>query len=207
MSTRQADRSESTRAALIAVARTLFAERGYAGTATEEVVRAAGVTRGALYHHFRDKRELFAAVFEDVERDLMAEMVRVASAKSDAWASLVNGCNAFLDACLQPDVQRIVLLDAPSVLGRDAWRAVEEQYALGLLTAGLQAAINEKFVPPQPVSPLAHLLLAAINEAGLLIAQSPDTRAARAEIGASVLRLLDGLRSPSRLKPSRPHTA
>ena len=192
---RQAERSESTRSTLIAVARRLFAERGYAGTPTEEIVRVAGVTRGALYHHFRDKKELFASVFEEVERDLAVKMASVASPTADAWTNLVNGCNAFLDACLEPDVQRIVLLDAPSVVGQDAWRAVEAKYGLGLITVGLQAAIREHVLEEQPVGPLAHLLLAAINEAGLLIARADEMAVAREEVGALVMRVLSGLRA------------
>src|SRR5205085_11004390 len=134
---RQAQRSEATRAAIVEAARPLFSERGYAQTATEEIVRDAGVTRGAMYHHFRDKRDVFAAVFEEVERELAVSMAAVASAKQSAWSNLVDGCNAFLDACLDPGIQRIVLIDAPSTLGPDAWRAMEEKYGLGLITVGL----------------------------------------------------------------------
>lgn len=191
---RQAERSESTRSALIAVARRLFAERGYADTPTEEIVREAGVTRGALYHHFKDKKELFAAVFEDLERELVLRGATAVPPDADAWTRLQVGSGAFLDACLDPAVQRIVLLEAPAVLGRDAWREVEEKYGLGAVQAGLAAAMQEGFIAEQPVAPLAHLLLAAVNEAGLLIAQADNVRAARTEVGASVQRLLEGLR-------------
>ncbi len=193
MSRRQAERSESTRNALLAAGRRLFAERGFADTSTEEIVREAGVTRGALYHHFKDKKELFAAVFEELERELVTPPA-VAPAVTDAWSALLAGSSAFLDACLDPAVQRIVLLEAPVVIGRDAWRAMEEKYALGLIQVGLRAAMREGFIAEQPVGPLSHLLLAAINEAGLLIAQAEDVRAARVEVGASVVRLLEGLR-------------
>jgi AcrR family transcriptional regulator len=194
MSTRKAVQSESTRAELVAVARRLFAERGYADTATEELVREAGMTRGALYHHFKDKRALFEAVFEDVERALMGRVAEMADPKADQWTGLINAFNTFLDTCLDRDVQQIVLIDGPSVLGWDTWREIEERYALGAVIHGLQAAMDNGTVPVQPVVPLAHLLLAAVNEAGLVIAKSADVKAARAEVGAAMERLLNGLR-------------
>jgi AcrR family transcriptional regulator len=192
---RKALQSESTRTELVAVARRLFAERGYADTPTEELVREAGMTRGALYHHFKDKRALFEAVFEDVERDLMMGIGAKANPKADAWQRLLDACGAFLDACLERDVQQIVLIDGPSVLNWDRWREIEEQYALGAIEAMLQASIDGGFLPPQPVGPLAHLVLAAVNEAGLVIAKSSDVSAARREVGDSLQRLLNGLRA------------
>ena len=131
----KAERSEATRAELLAAARRLFAERGYAGVGTEEIVRAAGVTRGALYHHFESKRELLAAVYEQVERELTERIATEAfagrQAPSDPVEALRRGAELFLDACLEPDVQRIVLLDAPAVLGWERWREVAAQYGLG----------------------------------------------------------------------------
>ena len=194
---RKAEQSESTRAELVSVARRLFAERGYADTPTEELVRAAGLTRGALYHHFRDKRALFEAVFEDVEQSLMMGLAKLMDPKSDAWTNLRRSFNAFLDACLERDVQQIVLIDGPSVLGWDTWREIEDRYALGATVAGLQQAMDEGFITPQPVAPLGHLLLAAVNEAGLVIAKSGDVKAARKEVGAALERLLEGLRAPA----------
>src|SRR2546421_10255411 len=114
----QSERSAATREALIAAARELFAERGYAAVGTEEIVRAAGVTRGALYHHFAGKRELFEAVHEDDERQLVERIAASAiSTSADPLQALHAGAQAFLDACEDPAVQRIALVDAPSVLG------------------------------------------------------------------------------------------
>lgn len=188
-------RADTTRTALMGAARALFRERGYAASGTEDIVRNAGVTRGALYHHFRDKRELFQAVFEQVEGEVVVTASARASPDADSWTNLLAGYNAFLDTCLQPDVQRIVLLDGPSVLGRETWREIEEQYALALVASGLRAVMRDQFIPEQPVAPLAHLLLAAINEAGLLIAQAADMTAARQEVGAAFEGLLSGLRA------------
>ncbi|MEO8457421.1 MAG: TetR family transcriptional regulator [Chloroflexota bacterium] len=194
MSTRKAQQSEATRGDLIAVARKLFAERGYAGTPTEEIVREAGVTRGALYHHFKDKKDLFRAVAETVESELGPMIMAKATPGADAWTFLVEATGTFLDACLERDVQQIILIDGPSVLGWEEWRAVEEKYGLALVNAGLTRAMAEGFLEQQPVAPLARLLLAAVNEAGLVIARSPDVKAARHEVGSSLTRLLEGLR-------------
>jgi AcrR family transcriptional regulator len=179
----------------VAVARRLFAERGYSDVSTEELVRAAGVTRGALYHHFKDKRALFEAVFEDVEASLMANTAAAMVRNADAWGTLLSACNSFLDACVEPDVGQIVLIDGPSVLGWETWREIEDRYALGAVISLLQASVDAGFVAQQPPAPLAHLVLAAVNEAGLVIARSDDVASARAEVGGALERLLDGLRA------------
>src|SRR3954452_9827156 len=137
----QASRREATRTALIAAARELFAARGYAAVGTEEIVRGAGVTRGALYHHFPAKPDLFRAVYERVEQELTERIVtEVPLAGDDPVAVLRGGTAVFLDACLEPEVQRIALLDAPAVLGYEAWREIGERYGLGLIRAALQRA-------------------------------------------------------------------
>src|SRR6476620_523264 len=118
----QASRREATRAALIAAARELFAARGYAGVGTEEIVQRAGVTRGALYHHFTGKDDLFRAVYERVEQELTQRIVTEVPLVGDPVAVLRGGTAVFLDACLEPEVQQICLLDAPAVLGYDEWR-------------------------------------------------------------------------------------
>jgi AcrR family transcriptional regulator len=192
----KAEQSELTRGALLQAACALFTEKGYADTATEEIVQRAGVTRGALYHHFRDKEDLFQAVFEDAERDLV-EKVRTAVdlAKTEPWEGLRVGCQAFLDACLEPAVQRIVLLDAPSVLGWETWRRIDAEYGVGLVRQSLQAAMDAGEVDLLPVDPLAHILLGALTEAAMVIARAEDVQSARAEVGAVVDRLLKGLKT------------
>ena len=195
MSTRKAAQSEATRGDLIATARRFFAERGYAGVSTEEIVREAGMTRGALYHHFKDKQDLFRAVAETVESELGPRIMARATPGADAWTFLIEATQTFLDACLEPDVHQIILIDGPSVLGWDEWRSIEEKYGLALVEAGLTAAMAQGFVAQQPVGPLARLLLAAVNEAGLTIARSSDQPAARTEVGAALRRVMDGLRA------------
>src|SRR5687767_6457834 len=120
----QEERSEKTRAALTSAARRLFADRGYAGVGTEEIVRAAGVTRGALYHHFSGKPDLLEAVYEQIEREITQKIATGALAGADPLEALHAGSEMFLDVCLEPEVQRIVLLDAPAVLGWERWREI-----------------------------------------------------------------------------------
>jgi AcrR family transcriptional regulator len=192
----QAERSEATRAALIVTARRLFAERGYAGVGTEELVRAAGVTRGALYHHFDGKADLFGAVFEQIEQELAERLAAEALSRNDPWEGLLAALEMFLDLCVEPEVQRIALLDAPSILGWDAWREVEARHGLGLIRLALQNLIDEGAIEAQPVEPLAHAILGALIEAGLYVARADPLVSARAEMGTVLRRMLEGLRSP-----------
>jgi len=191
---RKAEQSEATRAALVAAARELLTDKGYAGVATEEIVQRAGVTRGALYHHFRDKRALFRAVVEELEQESVERVASAALAQKDPWKVQVTALNAYLDGCLEPAVQTIVLVDAPSVLGPEEWREIEAKYGLALVRGGLESIMEAGLIEEQPVEPLAHLMLGALAEAGLMIARSEDPKKARQEVGKSVERLLEGLR-------------
>lgn len=200
---RKAAQSVATRAALVAIARERFGARGYAAVGTEEIVRAAGVTRGALYHHFAGKEDLFAAVYEQVEMAIVQGVGELAADAADPGEALRLGAGAFLDSCLDPAVQRIVLIDAPAVLGYERWREIAERYGLGIIEATLAAAVEAGQLEPQPLKPLAHMLLGALDEAGLLVARAEDVVAARAEVGAAVDRLLDGLLDERRAGPTR----
>jgi AcrR family transcriptional regulator len=191
---RKAEQSEATQAALLSVARDLFAERGYADTATEEIVERAGVTRGALYHHFRDKEDLFRAVFEQLEQELLERAASAFKPNTEVWENLQNAMQAFLDASLEPEIQRIVLIDAPAVLGWKAYRDIAQKYSLGALETSVEAAMDAGIIERQPVRPLARLVVGALEEACMLIGSADDPGAARREAGAAVRRLLDGLR-------------
>jgi AcrR family transcriptional regulator len=192
----QAERSEATRAALVAAARPLFAGRGYAGVGTEEIVRTAGVTRGALYHHFDGKRELFEAVYEQIEAELAERIATGALAAGAAPLEAMRaGAEMFLAACTEPEVQQIALLDGPSVLGWDRWREIGAEHGLGLIEATLQAAIEAGAIAEQPVRPLAHVLMGALDEAAMLVARAEDSEAARAEVGRTIDTLLAALRA------------
>jgi AcrR family transcriptional regulator len=189
----QAERSESTRGALIAAARRLFAERGYAAVGTEEIVRAAGVTRGALYHHFDGKRDLLRVVYEELEAELAQELADRFTPDAGALETLRAGAEMFLDHCLEPEVQRIVLLDAPAVLGWEEWREIGARYALGLIEALLAAGMESGEIRRQPIESLSHALLGALDEVAMVVARADDPTVARAEAGETLETLVAAL--------------
>lgn len=196
---RRAEHVADTRGALLDAARELFAERGYATVGTAEIVSRARVTRGALYHHFRDKADLFRAVMRTVAGELAGRLIEQESGRTtrqDAamWDQLRQGVQAYLDACLDSDFQRIVLVDGPAVLGPAAWDALVEEHGLGLLLEWLRQAIDNRQIDALPVDPLARLLAALLAEASLYIARSSDPATAREETGRTVDRVLMGLR-------------
>jgi AcrR family transcriptional regulator len=184
-------RSEATRRLLVSAARALFGARGYTDVGTEEIVRAAGVTRGALYHQFRDKADLFAAVAEDVEAEIADRIAAgAAQAAADPVGVLRAGARLFLDACADPEVERIILLDAPAVLGWQAWRDLAGRYGLGLVQLALQSAIDAGAIVALPVDPLAHVLIGALDECALYVSGAEDPAAARQECTAIFDRIL-----------------
>ncbi|QIS10387.1 TetR/AcrR family transcriptional regulator [Nocardia arthritidis] len=191
----QEDRSRTTRAALEQAGRRLFAERGFAGTSAEELVTEAGVTRGALHHHYGDKRGLFVAVLEHVEIDIVTE-VRSAidtTDPDDLMAGMAVGLATFLEICQRPDVLRIVLTDAPAVLGWQAWREFENQHGLGLIAGELERARAAGLIGDAPTQVLAQILMSAISEASLIVAHADDKDTARAQAQQSLLLLISGM--------------
>lgn len=190
----QAQRTAATREALIAAARGLFTERGYEDVGTEEIVRAAGVTRGALYHHFPDKARLLEAVYERVEAESTERVARVVlgSELHSPLEAMKAGVEAFLDECAKPELRQIALHDAPAVLGWERWREIGAANGLGLIEASLVAAIEAGEIRPLPVKPTAHLLMGSLDEAAMLLARS-DRSGAREEVTEVLLLLLDGL--------------
>jgi AcrR family transcriptional regulator len=184
----QAQRRSATRQALLDAGRELFAARGFAGAGQEEIVERAGVTRGALAHHFGTKQGLFRAVVESLEGELAEHIATAAMRGDDPMGHLRFGCLAFLDAALDPAVRRIVLLDAPAVLGWQAWRELDTTYGLGLVSEALDHCMEAGLMAPRPVQPLAHILLAALNEAAMLVANADDPVATRVVVGDEVER-------------------
>ncbi|WP_083401836.1 MULTISPECIES: TetR/AcrR family transcriptional regulator [Pseudofrankia] len=192
---RQVDRSAATRAALVAAGRRLFAAEGFAAVATEAIVAAAGVSRGALYHQFVDKTALFAAVVEAVEADVAARLAsEVADAGSnDPIEAMRLAASAWLRICVEPEVHRIVLLDGPSVLGWAEWRELCQRHVFGLIRDVLSWGMEIGRIRQQPVGPLAHVLMGASDEAALYIARAADTETARAEMMDALDLVIDGL--------------
>jgi len=196
--TTKAEQGEATRATILRAARELFTEHSYGGVGTEEIVRRAKLTRGALYHHFTDKKDLFRAVHEQIEGEVMEAIgAQMAATEGEPFALLVVGTRAYLDVCTDPAITRVTLVDAPSVLGWEEWREIDARHGLGIVIAGLQGGMDAGVLRPQPVRPLAHLLLGAMGEAGMVIANAADPKAARAEVEPALLGLLDGLRVAS----------
>jgi AcrR family transcriptional regulator len=189
----QAERTEATRARLIATARRLFAEKGFAGTSTEEILSEASVSRGALYHHFPSKTDLFQATFEAVEDDLTAQVMTAAATTSDPKRMLERGFEAFLDQCRNPEVQRIVMIDGATVLGWDTWHALDERYGFGAIKAVLALAAEQGAIPSSSVDPMAHLLLGAVMQAGMVVARADDPAAAKRAMTKTFARIIAAL--------------
>jgi AcrR family transcriptional regulator len=191
----QAERTAATRARLLEAGRRLFASDGFAAVSTQAIVAAAGVTRGALYHQFGDKTGLFAAVYEEVERDLVGTITAriVAAAPTDQLSAMRIGSRLFLEECSSPDVQRIVLIDAPAVLGWDRWREVGMKYGLGVIEAMLAAAMSDGVIPEQPLRPTAHILLGALDEAALYVSRADDADDALNQMYGVCDRLISGI--------------
>jgi AcrR family transcriptional regulator len=187
--------AKATRDALVKAALELFTRRGYSGVGTEEIVARADVTRGALYHHFKDKRDLFRAVHEQVESDLVQRVAARMERTEDPWEVLVTGTLAFLDACDEPAVKQIALTDAPVVLGWKEWREIDNRHGLGLTRAALQAAVDAGVLRPIEVDAMAHLFVAALTEAALVIANAKQPHKARDEVQEALLNLAEGLRA------------
>ena len=188
----QAERRAATRRALLDAARSMFAEKGYHGAAAEEIVRRAGVTRGALYHHYEDKKDLFRAVVDEMEGEIDEEIEAAERAQPDLPEAVMAGYRAFVDAVLDPEMRRTFFLDGPSVLGWE-WREIDARHAVGKIEEGLEALIAEGFVEPQPVGPLARLINGTLLEAAFFVAASEDPEAARDEVWGAMERLVGGL--------------
>jgi AcrR family transcriptional regulator len=198
----RARQRERTRGELLRVGRRLFGEQGYAAVGLAELVAAAGVTKGALYHHFPGgKTDLFRAVLAQVQGEVADAVAAAADAEPDPWARLATGCRAFLTASTEPAARRIMLVDGPAVLGWNEWRAMDEAGAAHHLAEALAELVDAGVLDPQPVAPLAHLLSGAMNEAALWVAGTgdpddpADLAANLADALAALTRLLDGLRA------------
>jgi len=193
----QAERTAATRSVLLAAGRTLFATEGYAAVSTQAIVDAAGVTRGALYHQFGDKAGLFAAVYEDVEAHLVATITTRIGTEAPAGhlEAMRFGARLFLEECSAPAVQRIVLIDAPAVLGWAQWREVGARYGLGVIEAMLGQAVADGAIPAQPIRSTAHVLLGALDEAALFIARADDRDEALAQMTTVCDRVISGIAS------------
>ena len=189
----QAERSETTTDQLISAARRLFATKGFPATSIQEIVDEAGVTRGALYHHFTNKEELFEAVFNREQEAMDARVRQAAQRRKGAWTQLKAGCDEFLDAALDPETQRIVMIDGPAVLGSIRFQQSDESHSIELLKHVIEKAVTEGTLRKRPIMPIVHLLFGALCQAAMVIARSEDQEATTRQMRQEIHRLLDAL--------------
>ncbi|HLU28107.1 MAG TPA: TetR/AcrR family transcriptional regulator [Glycomyces sp.] len=194
MATTRAQQREATRRALLLEGRRRFGAEGYHEVVLTEIARASGVTKGAAYHHFGSKLGLFRAVAAQLQDELGERVAETADRHQDPWERLLAGCRAFLAAGADPTVRRVLLVDAPTVLGWDEWRAMDEGSSARHLAEALETAAAAGLIAEGPVEPLARLLSGAMNEAVLWLARSEDPRALE-QTEQSLQRLLNGLRT------------
>ncbi len=196
---------ERTRTALLTTARKLFAEQGYANTATEDIVQQAGVTRGALYYHFRDKAGLFQAVFDELEEFMQQEIARsTTETEGDMWQRFRAGAITFFSLCARPDIQRILYIDGPAVLSADTWRTTITEAGIDIVRQHLRLLMEQGYIAELPLEALTHLWFGAYAEAALYIARTEDQAAAQREIGRCVEHLAKGMRLQAQAAATRP---
>jgi AcrR family transcriptional regulator len=186
----QAERTDETTSALVRAAQRLFGEKGYSGSSLDEVAAAAGVTKGAAYHHFRGKPDLLRAVFIAEQRQTVARLEHIAAEAPDPLSALRSGFRAFLQRCLEPGFRRIVLLDGPAVLGWDVVREIESEHVLRILTAGMHLAAQSEPDTGRDLEVRCRMAFGALCEAGMLLARSPDAEARLPAVLAETERLL-----------------
>ncbi|MEU5695699.1 TetR/AcrR family transcriptional regulator [Actinosynnema sp. NPDC020468] len=194
MRSRRVEYSESTRQALVDSAVELFTKRGYAGTSLDEVTKRARVTKGALYHHFSGKQALFEAAFDSVENGFMRKLGEIVSAPGDPWDTAIAGLRAYVRVCLEPSYQRIVIHEAPVVMGWERWREAEEHFSYGLLRTTIGVLVESGELEQLPVETMTRLLFGALSAGASTIAASSEPRKASAEVERTIVRVVEGLR-------------
>ncbi len=190
---KQDERSRRTTIRILSEARRLFAESGFAGVSAEQIVAAAGVTRGALYHHFDGKKGVFRAVLEQVQAEIEQRVKTAVDQAQDPMEMLIAGNDAFLAACLEPGLQRILLIDAPAVLGWEEWRAVDEEHVQGKYRAFLSGLMDNGVLRHFPVDALAHIISGAANEAAFWAARADDPETALAQAQMTMAEMIRSL--------------
>jgi AcrR family transcriptional regulator len=172
----------------------LFTRRGYAGTSLDEVAKRARVTKGALYHHFSGKQALFEAAFDVVENRIMRRLAEIVSAPGDPWETAVAGLRAYVRVCLEPAYQRIVIHEAPVVMGWERWREAEEHFSYGLLRTAIEMLVDAGEIADMPVEITTRLLFGALSAGASTIAGASDPKKASAEVERTIVRVIEGLR-------------
>jgi AcrR family transcriptional regulator len=193
---RRLEYSESTRHALVDSAVELFTKRGYAAASLDEVAKRARVTKGALYHHFSGKQALFEAAFDAVESAVMTQLAEIVAGPGDPWDRAMEGVRQYIRICLDPSYQRIVVHEAPVVMGWERWREAEDHFSFGLVRASIQALVDAGEIEVIPVEVASRLLFGALTAGATVIARSDDPKKAGAEVETTIVRMLERLRRP-----------
>lgn len=193
--TRREENARATRGALLRTARELFGQRGFAAVGIEEIAARAGVTTGALYHHFGSKRDLFRAVFDALEAELMERAIAVGTGYGDSWQGLEAAIGVTLDASLAPDVQQIALRDARTVLRADEWRAIMDRYSFGQLRSAVAGFMGSGVIAAGSPEIVTRVLLSLIGELAVAVAEADDARSARYEAERLLRSVLASLRA------------
>ena len=196
---KRVENGRKTTIKLLKIARRMFSKRGYGDTSMEEIVQKANVTRGALYHHFSGKKGLFVRVFEDALTDVVKRVEKPQGEDLNTWEKLLASTHAYLNACIDPELQQIILIDAPAILGWDVWRRVDEEKSLHILKGLLTKLMEEEVIESMPVDALAHIISGAVNESVLWIAQSEDPQKALEEVWSTMKSMMNCLRIGSRI--------
>jgi AcrR family transcriptional regulator len=203
---RRDEYSEATRQGLVDSARRLFAERGFSRTSTEEIVRAARVTKGALYHHFDGKNALFEAVMDAMEIDFQARVAAAYEGEGDAWEGTLRALDVFLDECADTDYGRVVFVEGPVALGWPRWRECEEKYGYRLTEALIRSLMDTGHLDAAPLEATSTVAFGMLGHVGLALAEAPDDDRERMkdEYRLVLRRILDGMRPPAqRTTPRR----
>jgi AcrR family transcriptional regulator len=194
MRSRRVDYTESTRQALVDSALDLFTKRGYAATSLDTIVKRARVTKGALYHHFSGKQALFEAVFDAVETATIARLATVVDGDGSAWERAMAGIQAYVRVCLEPSYQRIVVHEAPVVMGWERWREAEEHFSYGLVRATVEALVEAGEIEALPVEVTARVLFGSLQAGAETIAGSPEPKKTAAEVTKVITTVMTGMR-------------
>ena len=191
---RRVDYTESTRQALVDSALRLFTERGYAATSLDAIVTGARVTKGALYHHFNGKQALFEAAFDQVETAAIAKLANVVDGDGSAWDRAMAGIHAYVGVCLEPAYQRVVIHEAPVVMGWERWREAEEHFSYGLVRATVESLIESGEIERLPVEATARILFGALSAGAETIASAPEPQRAAADVTKTITAVMAGMR-------------
>jgi AcrR family transcriptional regulator len=193
---KKVERGKATRLQILEAARALFIALGYEATSIEDILQELAISRGALYHHFKNKEAVFEAVLESVEAEIAKVIINAAKSAPDPLAGLHAGCDAWLELALDPAVRTIVLSDAPTAVGWAKWREIDSRYGFGLLRASLKRLSAMGMLPPELVDLFSHMLLAVLLEICLVIARADDPKTELKEGRVAVRELLDRLLKP-----------